>query len=233
MDRHARKSDELKISKVVDWLNENFGGNRSVEIDGDPYTGTRVLANEWDAFPVDFIGPLQEYGIIFATILREPLDRALSMYNFFHAEVHPPGDKDHQTLMRFRAYRGELNNYYVRKLTEGDSTTSSYLSMRQDIWEWDFELAKEVLSQFHFLLILEYLTKYGQEPFDFIGWKFDDSRRNAAPRQKHRSTSNAVAELEQDVIRVLIQENYYDILLYQYAVQLFVERKNGCASIST
>ena len=34
------------------------------EIDGNPLEGTKMLANEWDTFPKDFIQPLQEKGII-------------------------------------------------------------------------------------------------------------------------------------------------------------------------
>jgi hypothetical protein len=104
----------------------------------------------------------------------------------------------------------------------------SYVSNEKEIWRWHYEDARKVVSQFHFLQILEFLSDYGHEPFEYIGWKFDDSRKNAARRKRVRGTSKAVAELSQDVLRVLIQENYYDILLYQHAVKLFVERSNGC-----
>jgi hypothetical protein len=225
--------DEKHITKIKGELSskhsQDFGDIRSQETDGDPYTGIRMLANEWDTFPSSEMEPLLRHGVVFATILRDPLDRSLSAYNFFHGEHHPVGDPNHKNFMDWLAERGDMANYYCRKLSKSEEMHSlAYVSDGNGIWRWNYEDARKVLSQFHFLQILEFLSDYGHEPFEYIGWKFDDSRKNAAQRDKVRGTSKAVAELGQDAIRVIIQENYYDILLYQYAVKLFVERSNGC-----
>jgi hypothetical protein len=115
-DPRAQHHDEKDITMRKAFLSEHsqdYGDIRSQERDGDPYTGTRMLANEWDTFPSSEMEPMSRHGVVFATILRDPLDRSLSAYNFFHAEKYPVGDPKHQNFMEFRAERGDLTN--VRK----------------------------------------------------------------------------------------------------------------------
>ena len=118
-------------------------------------------------------------------MLRGPLDPSLSAYNFFHADNYPVGDPKNQNFMEFRAERGDLTNYYCRELSKsGEMRVPSYVSDEKEIWRWHYEDARKVASQFHFLQILEFLSDYGHGPFEHIGWKFDDSRKNAARRKR-------------------------------------------------
>ena len=55
-------------------------------------SGFTVTANEWDPFPYERLTTMRN-RTLFATILREPLERIMSHYNFFIVENANPKDQ--------------------------------------------------------------------------------------------------------------------------------------------
>ncbi|CAM9439647.1 unnamed protein product [Chrysoparadoxa australica] len=89
--------------------------------------GYRIAANEWDAFPASH---LQLPGAVFATSIRDPLDRWYSQYRFEHLE--------HRDGTRWWSYFGRWsfgqwyerimhdsmgNNYYTKTFCGEENTT--------------------------------------------------------------------------------------------------------------
>lgn len=171
--------------------------------------------------------------MIFATVLRDPLDRIMSMYNYFFTENSKEGVNN--PLEKARHERGEMQNYYVRKLTGRNiHPLGLYANVVRgksgSKWEVGFdylELAVDIIQRFEFIAVLEFLD-YAESAFDFIGWEHENDQMNKAPKILTTRSSNAADELSQELLRALIAENYFDIRLYNLAVQLFVERDNGC-----
>jgi hypothetical protein len=218
--------------QLTDLLKGGYHGYEKcapVSQDGKPY---RILSNEWDQFPLERLhdkvidgGPL----LVFGTVLRDPLDRILSHYNYFFIENSKEGIRN--PLEKARHLRGEMKNYYTRKLTNRQIHPLPIFDMEGDMWVGfeHYKLATEILQRFEFVVILEYLD-YAKSAFKYIGWTFTTDRTNAAPHKLTTRSSHAVEEMSQDLLRALIADNYYDIRLYDFAVRLFVERNNGCSS---
>jgi hypothetical protein len=173
-----------------------FCGNRSLFVEQmNLYFSlpNQFISFEWD-FPYDFI---QEYRDRFylTTILRDPIDRIISNYNF---DINY-GYTDKEDIISYlnNEYFYCSDNYYIRKI----------LNLRSD----------EIVTDFHLSASIKIL-----EGFDVVSlleskdcWlKFESYGFNGCPIPKNMSSNFNNIELDKD----FLNSNFfnYDVLLYNH-----------------
>lgn len=143
----------------------------------------------------------------FATFLRDPVDRIISHYYFFHKE-----DPDFHSLPDWlRSSKTELN------------LQTAFLcgNPKTKVSRWDLQLAKVNLHFFDFIGIVEYFDSslklftsiYKTRPPDEI----PVVGANIKETYKRR-------DIPRDVVNLIAERSGYDIELYEHARKLFKEK---------
>lgn len=160
------------------------------------------------------------------TIFRHPVERAASLFYFIQeTQWKQPGTRNDQfadiSIEAF--YRGGFaeNNWMTRfltnELTKGELTDD------------DLRLAKEVLRQKCMVGLLEEKTETFERIQKFFGWRPKsgeericlEKKLDWAWPMKHKHPD---IEPGSRADRLIIFENKYDIQLYEYAKELFVQQ---------
>ncbi len=161
-------------------------------------------------------------GVTYVTILRDPIDRLFSGYQF---AIEKPG-KDEPLEERGRKFaaflqnRGGLNwkrNYLLSTMTYQDREHSGDR----------LELAKERLTQFDHVFLMNNLGN-DINALSRDGWTNLDLpwRNTAAPGEADWSAARTALKGHPDVLESLIEANQQDLELYAFAQQLVERRKS-------
>ena len=187
-----------------------------------------VTRNSYDVIPGHLLFGVHKYidrKVVYFTMLREPIVRTVSEYYFIlRKKPNFTGDyiienkiglKEY-VLTKCHGYNTYLDNCQVQYLAgtaakAGERVTKSML-----------ELAKKNLR--------ESMAVVGiQEQFDEsmlilkkkFGWTMDPFYL----KQNSAKSNPKLSEIDEDTMKVLIENNQYDIELYNYAMELFAEHK--------
>jgi hypothetical protein len=233
-----------KIGKIWRSVPHGWGIDRVEKYLND--TQRNVISNEDAVFPAALRPALFSHRSSFSpwsfiTILRNPVDRILSHYRFenlnltYHSVmnwvVESPFHTQNFMVRKFASM-------YPPKLTEEKKQNPSTLwgnildrsNMRYDInsvstvppvTEQDLALAKETLSQFSVVLILEWLS----ETAPLLGYYFntpvdDTLKRNWEGKiEKHNpnGTWHPKRKISRKLYEKIADYNKHDIELYKYA----------------
>lgn len=205
---------------------------------------TPEMRNRYHLYTGHFYSGLStilDISLQYITMLRDPIDRALSHYGHI---VRDPYHYYHQRAQEFDSFaefmhdselRQTISNFQVRALAldidpVGIASSLSVkdlarlqLERRLESWptsESDAELlakAKARIDQFSFIGIAEYFDDSAQLLCDSFGWKLP---QGYMPENVNsgRLDWGALNSLEQDALRDL---NRLDSMLYDYAVSSF------------
>jgi hypothetical protein len=163
-------------------------------------------------------------GVTYVTILREPIDRLFSHWQF---AVEKPGKDESleergRNFARFLQDRGSKNwrrNYLLSSFTYQERRDPQRLP-----------LAKQRLEQFDRVFLMGDFAD-GVRQLEQDGWtKVELPWRNtAAPGEANWSAARAALRSQPEILDRLIEANAEDIELYAYAQALVERRKAGHA----
>ena len=108
--------------------------------------GVTFFSMEWDFPPIDFFEP---YDVRLFTVLRNPLDRAISNYRYAKLRGRIPKTRTFRQLYKIENRSNALSrapNYFIRKLCS--------LSALAPITEQHLEHAAEILRQFKVVSVI-------------------------------------------------------------------------------
>ena len=210
----------------------------------------RVIANEWDTFLAPF---LNYSNAIFATTIRHPIDRWYSQYRFEHLE-HRDGSKQDAPRQSFLDwYKGCVRytmgrNYYVKTflgevdavvddMKKGDFYWTYHKFNRREklreqqglpvvSWE-EFDRALNHFRQFHLILVMEWLGSSGPYIEKLLDWKVPP--KQVLPHEVQAQRQDKRSKASKDMIsveeyRYLREQNVFDILFFEIAKRIYLER---------
>jgi hypothetical protein len=158
----------------------------------------------------------------FFTVLRHPIDRAVSMFNYLaYAEWEPHYDRSYKdmTLEQYAKSRFVENNWLTRFLSGHHAGPLA---------DEDYEIAKAVLGSKFLIGLLSELDVSLNRFMEYNGWsdrgiehagcvkKFLTDGVNKNPDIKRQRAAKG-----SDVHNLLQSQNHYDIMLYEFAEELF------------
>lgn len=157
------------------------------------------------------------------TLLRHPVDRAVSQYHFYQKEEGTsPSNQQYfdMTIDEFAEAVAE-NNWMVRFLTGKRSGTLSW---------YDLETAKEVLGRKCLVGLADRAEESIRRYEQFFRW--DQNVPNKAQKEKCLETTLTKHDKRQNhptyegsaAWEVLRKKNEYDVLLYEYATNLYQQQ---------
>jgi len=158
----------------------------------------------------------------FFTILREPVDRMISLYYYKRLATwepnYDPAIKE-QTLVYFMRNYGE--NWMVRTLT---GCMSGPLQLAH------LNLAKEILRRKFLIGILDEKTESLRRFEEYFGWKFPSPvsqtcKNNMFYHEWHSGNPHPPLE-DQAVAEKVRTLNMWDVALFEYGKQLFREQEH-------
>ncbi|CAM9799900.1 unnamed protein product [Chrysoparadoxa australica] len=212
--------------------------------------GYRIASNEWDAFPASH---LQLPGAVFATSIRDPLDRWYSQYRFEHLDNQYPNKEGggHRTFMqwyeRLRQY-SMGDNYYVKTFCgeenalppaetakekerrEARETANFYWTYDKfrpwkALVKWEqFEAAMKTLRHFNLVLLWDWV---GSPSSNQVAESVLGWHEWDAER-KDRASKKARDELGKEEWEMLAKANVFDLLFYHWTKRLHLERLHMC-----
>mmetsp|Transcript_7131 Transcript_7131/g.8861 ORF Transcript_7131/g.8861 Transcript_7131/m.8861 type:complete len:286 (-) Transcript_7131:57-914(-) len=152
----------------------------------------------------------------FFTLLREPVDRIISLYYFRRMEKEEVRE---QTLDEFIQTSGE--NWMVRMLT-------GCMSGPLDVIHLD--AAKEILRSKFLVGLIETKTESFRRFEEYFGWKFPSPvsqtcKNNMYYFEWHSKNPHPMPAEDDPVIQKIRNLNMWDLALYEYAKQLFEEQE--------
>mmetsp|Transcript_8504 Transcript_8504/g.11705 ORF Transcript_8504/g.11705 Transcript_8504/m.11705 type:complete len:376 (-) Transcript_8504:33-1160(-) len=165
-------------------------------------------------------------GRVFA-LFRHPIERAVSLYYYRQIATWEKGDG---------VYRPELANipieeFFERKKNKSDNNMIAMLlnkDRREPVTDDDLEFAKEILRT-KVLVGLTSQMEESVERFDtYFGWNKNEKRPMCQKSYiEHKTNSNKYERVGEGslVWEYLSNILYYDIQLYEYAVELFEDQK--------
>jgi hypothetical protein len=238
---------------TVDHILERAFGNRWVTYDtSDPAgrIGRKELAEYIEAHPdlqaisshhaMPLVPAIEGLIVLPIILLRHPLDRARSVYDFERRQGRGLGPKskgaDHASRLSFVDYlrwrfdsgkNGVVHNFQTAWLC-----SSMRNVMRTRIREVDFEVAKRVIETLPAFGLVERFDESLSSFRDvFLGWgiglNIEYSATNVSPDRE--ATLEARLERTQQLLGKamwdeLLERNAWDIRLHKFAQRLFSER---------
>jgi len=161
-------------------------------------------------------------NVVYITIVREPLDRLFSAWQFAIEKPakDEPLDERGRKFARFLRRDGGLEwrrNYLL----------STVMYQDRDHPRERLELAKERLAQFDHVLLMENLGN-DVRALARNGWTDLDLpwRNTAAPGEADWSAARAALKAYPDVLEKVTEANEHDIELYKFARELVERRKS-------
>ena len=219
----------------------------------------RIAANEWDALTESKITELNtrtNNGVIFSTMLRDPLDRWLSQYRFEHVEKRDngKGDLDFATWYNREKSNNMGSNYYVKTFIGEENEADqillektgpkgiplvhgnfywTYQKYRHDTLTWyDFEKAtKNLINWMDIVLILEWIDFTKDYVEELLDWR--EAPRQVLPHENQSKRSNKTSRKAKDTLPPLtydhlVKDNIFDILFFAISKRILLERMAKC-----
>lgn len=165
--------------------------------------------------------PLKDDFFIF-TILRNPLDRTISVFNHMKNDKSDHYYKPIANLSLIEAFdseifKNELWNGQTRQLVANAGYDFDSLTTEDSL-----EIAKDYIQKIDFFGIHELLQDSGLRLFQKIGF---DTLKNI-PWRNQEITSNGIkkSELSETEITVIKNYNFIDEQLYHFSINLFNDK---------
>jgi hypothetical protein len=197
-------------------------------------TRARIVAAEWESWQ-DRRWALANAGVIFGTMLRDPIERIWSLYVYEHVEgrdgfIRANPDKPLMPPEKW-VRRTEAENFQVRVLSGMyflPDSPKELVPTGRGATEADYLKARAVLERFHFVLTLEDVQDGITYMRSLLGWERNATRSviNKSGTKEHAMPPGLREQLE--------EKNEWDMKLFAYARQLFRERVrcDGTATMS-
>ena len=246
-----------KYTKCFTWRMSKRRGKSFLELkERAEEVQLRLLHNEWLPFYLmDFLqfGPMHWKDVLLVTMLRDPVDRVYS--DLLHdgawscgtlkQRMNESNARKEQILMDCaQQFRSKFTGNMYSKTFSG-SWSSQINAETMAAWNMPFNpnhtvsalhlhIAKLVLQQFHVILILEMwdatsvqLKCHGIDDVDLR------HEREGATRKRWRDRGNvSVADFE-NLHKMVVDFNQFDIQLFQFAMDLAVDRSAQCRDYLT
>ena len=150
------------------------------------------------------------------TMLRHPVDRAISLYHRYQSDDSNPNTAQ---------YKGLSIDEYAEKSTESNWLVRFLTNKRAGALSWhDLESAKEVFGRKCLVGLVEKAEESIRRYERFFNWSDNTSNcvgdrlANSDKRNQHNSYEGTSAW------EVLRKKNEYDVLLYEYAKNLYTQQ---------
>jgi len=176
--------------------------------------------------------------------MRDPVDRFYSQYRFEHLEHRDGTAADAPTKPFYEWYRSKVGanmgeNYYVKTFLPNAQKTVDVPGWRRGDFYWtyhryraekltwqQFEHAVDTLRRFDVLLVTEWLDHAEPHLNRTLGWEAPPRHvlphEDQAPRTG--ASKNAKEALPPDQYQEILQENWADVLLFEWARRVHAER---------
>jgi hypothetical protein len=201
-----------------------------------------VTANEWDVFYSSMFEELQH--AVFATTIRDPIDRIYSQYRFEHLE-NRDGRKNASHFMSAKEYYKSIRgwtmgaNYYIK--TFCGYPDKGKPPNRQDFyWTYHKYHAKPIpwnmfldalsnIMRFHAIFVTEWLDHSSKEVLArYLNWT-KPPKKVLPLESQHKRDANKTSLLAKDVLPpdeygYFCNDNALDILFFQCVQVVYMER---------
>jgi hypothetical protein len=161
----------------------------------------------------------------FVTILREPVDRLVSLYYYLRsiADANPIGKQiveRNMSLVDFAQSRFDLttDNPMLRMLTGSDTNSITWGACTQEMLE---NAKHNLLHYFDFVGFTDEYSEFLPFVSKQFGWNTEEEKLNINADRK------SLQEVDPDTIRVIEELNSFDVELYRYAKSIFSLKKNA------
>ena len=202
--------------------------------------GYRITSNEWDVF---YESMFEWPGALFATTIRDPIDRIYSQYRFEHLERRD-GSSDEKRVSAREYYNSMKSwtmgaNYYI-KTFEGspdsriaEAGTSDFywtyhkFNKRSISWEM-FSKALRNIMRYHLIFVTEWLEPSSTVVLNkTIHWNIPPKQvlphEVQAKREKKKSL-HAEEAIPKEDYNYLLLENLLDLLYFKCVQRVYLER---------
>jgi hypothetical protein len=201
----------------------------------------RMTSNEWDVFYKEmFNWP----GAIFATTIRDPIDRIYSQYRFEHLERRD-GASAAAPRMSAKDYylsiRGWTmgNNYYIKTFVgESDKIIApaktgdfywTYHKYHNKKVTWNmFESAMQNIMKYHLIFVTEWLEPSSSVILNkSLGWKVPPKQVLPHEQQAirlNKKSPPASELLPKEDYLFLLKDNILDLLFFRTVQRMYLER---------
>lgn len=146
-------------------------------------------------FPVKYIGNTKPANLRLVTILRDPIERLISHYNFWNSGIF----SDHYLWAKMKRENWKLKDFIMRE--EMRNFYSQYLTQIP-------------LQFFSYIGIYENLTESVEMCLSTLGLKL----RNTIPPHLNKTEFNQKSELTNDFIEEAKKFHFHDYVIYDYAL---------------
>jgi hypothetical protein len=202
--------------------------------------GFRITANEWDVFYESMFGwP----GAVFATTIRDPIDRIFSQYRFEHLERRDGSTT--QKRVTAKQYYNQLKgwtmgaNYYIKTFEGSPDTkiaqpktgdfywTYHKFNNREITWEM-FVSALRNIMKFQVIFVTEWLDATSPIVLNHtLGWTVPPKKVLPHEVQALRGNAKSITAeqaIPPDDYNYLLLENALDLLFFRCVQRIYLER---------
>ncbi len=162
---------------------------------------------------------LIERECCYMTILREPVDRIISLYYYLRsiADSNPIGKKiiDQKiSLSDFAQLRLDTttDNSMLRMLTNSDTTKVAWGYCKTEMLE---DAKNNLLKQFDFVGFTDEYSEFLPTVCKHFGWDNEEEKINVNVDRENKH------EVDTDAAKVIEEVNKFDVELYRYAKSIF------------
>lgn len=174
------------------------------------------------------------------TIIRDPLERAVSTFYYLKNADWEPTHKDMFKEMSFMEY--------IHRDDTGSDWMVRWLTGKQNepvLTEKDLKLAKMILEKKFLILLTEEMRISVDRLITYMGWEIKDEYRNCvkenvAKVSRHNKSIHPQVKVGTKEYNALKSKNKFDFELYDFALELFRDqwavvyrRSNGISSNTT
>jgi hypothetical protein len=186
------------------------------------FSGFRVISGHFlSLIPNDDRGG----RMVRLTVLRHPIDRAISEYFYWRNHGHHGVDDK----LGAWAQRYDIAEYFKARMNSGEAAVTNFytrhfasrISRETGDGEMMLDLAKQSLGQYKFIGITEFL----HDAVDMFCWQFRLPPAAAVPRANVTSSRVRMSDLNSLAVQQLTRMNELDIQLYEHAQNNFEQKK--------
>lgn len=205
--------------------------------------GYRVTANEWDVFYSSMFTTLEH--AVFATTIRDPIDRIYSQYRFEHLE-HRDGRQEGSHMMSAQEYYMSIRgwtmgaNYYIKTFAGYPETSKPHPKGGDFYWtyhkyhwrtiDWRmFVDALDNIMRYHLIVVTEWLDNSSPELLSrVLNWT--SPPKKVLPHEvQFKRDVNKTSALAKDILpaaeyEFLASDNALDLLFFQCVQVVYMER---------